>query len=150
MEQKFTYHFDVETGILYKTYYGAITIDDINSSWEYAIREGIIPPETCGFVLDYREAHFDIPLGRHHEIADFYKNHIDVFGGFKIAIITDNSKDIVIPVLVEMLDEGYVSRPFTTVEAAVEWIMIDAPNIKKKDNNELTKANDLIGESASE
>lgn len=48
-----------------------------------------------------------------------------------------------------MLDEGYVSRPFTTVEAAVEWIMIDAPNIKK-DNNELTKTNDLIGESASE
>ncbi len=129
MAQKYSYHFDGETGILYKTYFGAITLEDINSSWEYAINEGIIPKETRGFILDYREAHFDIPIARHNEIADFYKNHINIFGGFKIAIVTENSKDIVIPVLVEMHDEGYVSRPFTTIKAAIEWIMIDAPFI---------------------
>lgn len=125
MEKKFSYRFDEERGILFKTYYGAITIEDINTSWEFAFREGLIPKDKHGFVLDYRKAFFNIEPGRHVEIAAFYKRHPEYFGGYKIAIVTETPKDVVIPVLVEMHDEGYYSRPFSTMEAAVAWVQLE-------------------------
>ena len=133
-EKKFSYHFDEERGILFKTYYGAITIEDINSSWKFAFREGLIPEVKCGFVLDYRKARFDVVPGRHVEIAAFYKRHIEVFGGYRIAIVTEEPKDIVIPVLVEMHDEGYHSRPFSTMEAAVSWVLAGSLSPKRPVN----------------
>jgi len=59
------------------------------------------------------------------EIASFYKKHPEVFGGYKIAIVTVTPRDIVIPVLVEMHDDGYRSRPFSTLDAAIFWILED-------------------------
>ncbi|URW80456.1 hypothetical protein [Xiashengella succiniciproducens] len=123
-ETKFSYYFDEERGILFKTYYGPITIEDINSSWKFAFHEGLIPHRMKGFVLDYRSANFDVEPERHTEIAAFYKRHIEVFGGYKIAIVTEAPRDIVIPVLVEMHDEGYSSRPFSTMEAAISWVQV--------------------------
>ncbi len=133
-ETKFSYYFDEGRGILFKAYYGAITIDYIISSWEFAFREGLIPEIKCGFVLDYRKARLDVVPGRHVEIAAFYKRHIEVFGGYRIAIVTEEPKDIVIPVLVEMHDEGYHSRPFSTMEAAVSWVLAGSLSPKRPVN----------------
>ena len=62
MEEKFKYNFDESTGILYKSYFGEITLEDIYSSWDYAINENLIPKTTKGFILDYREASFKIKI----------------------------------------------------------------------------------------
>ena len=64
-----------------------------------------------------------LKIEEHAEIANFYKKHIDIFGNFKIAIVTEEPKDIVIPILVESLDEGYTSCPFSTLEAAINWVL---------------------------
>jgi hypothetical protein len=89
----------------------------------YAFEHNLIPQETVGFVLDYREAFFDISIEEHIKIPLFYTQYLDVFGGKKIAIITDNPKDVVIPVLVQMKDKGYASQPFSTLEAATYWVL---------------------------
>ncbi|MFW5852040.1 MAG: hypothetical protein ACOCWB_07445 [Bacteroidota bacterium] len=123
MEQKFLYHFDSQTGIVYKNYYGKITIDDIENSWIYAFEQNLFPPNTIGFILDYREASFEISIEEYIKIPLFYTQHLDVFGGKKIAIVTDNPKDVVIPVLVQKKDKGYASQPFSTVEAAIYWVL---------------------------
>lgn len=123
MTKKFRYEFDIATRILFKYYYGPITIEDIESSWLYAFDHDLIPNDTAGFILDYREANFKIERHESIKIAEFYKKHLAVFGGFKIAIITENPKDIIIPVLVETKDDGYFSKPFTTVEAAEKWVL---------------------------
>jgi len=123
MEEKFKYHFNSSLGILFKTYYGLITIEDIESSWNFAFKNDLIPKEIKGFILDYRNSNFDIRTDRYTAIADFYKKHIDIFGNFKIAILTAEPRDIVIPILVESLDEGYSSRPFSTIEAAIDWVL---------------------------
>ncbi len=34
----FTYHFDASLGILFKTYYGLVTIEDINGSWNTLLK----------------------------------------------------------------------------------------------------------------
>ncbi len=74
MDEKFKYHYDSSMGILYKTYYGLITIEDIESSWEYAFQNNLIPKERKGFILDYRQSNFSIKIDHHYRIADFYKN----------------------------------------------------------------------------
>jgi hypothetical protein len=122
-EEKFNYSFDKSTGILYKYYYGSITIEDIHSSWDYAINKNLIPKETQGIILDYQKATFNIKANEYSRISDYYKEHLDVFRNQKIAVITQSQKDVVIPVLVETKDSGYSSRPFYTVEAAIKWVL---------------------------
>lgn len=123
MEEKFKYEYDKETGILYKYYYGPITLEDIYSSWDYAIANNLIPKETKGFILDYRNGSLDISIKENHKIAEYYKEHIEIFGDFRIAVITQSVKDLTIPLLVELKDDGYASKPFYTVEAAIKWVL---------------------------
>lgn len=123
MEEKFKYHFNNSMGILFKTYYGLISIEDIESSWEYAFENDLIPKEKKGFILDYRNSNFNIKVEEYTAIVNFYKKNIDIFGNYKIAILTEEPRDIVVPILVETLDEGYSSRPFSTLEAAIDWVL---------------------------
>ncbi|MFA9389451.1 MAG: hypothetical protein ACERKD_06570 [Prolixibacteraceae bacterium] len=123
MDEKFKYRYDAVLNVLYKYYYGAIGIDDIASSWKYAFDNKLIPKDTRGFILDYREANFKIEIDEHTAIADFYRNHLEVFGNKKIAILTNDPKDVVIPVLVESIDDGYISKPFSTMNAALNWVL---------------------------
>ena len=123
MPEKFEYIFDKQTGIMYKYYYEAITIEDISSSWDYAISNNIIPKETKGFILDYSKANLKIELNEYIRIAEYYHQHLDTFRSKKIAIIVQKPKDATISDLVETKDSGYSSRPFYTVEAAISWIL---------------------------
>lgn len=123
MEEKVSYSFDTATGIVIKTYFGRITLSDIHQSWLDAFSRGSFPLENKGFVLDYRNALLDVPVRDHASIADFYKEHLAYFGNKRIAIVTENPNDIVIPVLVREKDRGYQSKPFSTMEGAIQWIL---------------------------
>ena len=125
MPEKFKYQFDSSLGIVFKYYYGLISIEDIESSWVYAFEKGLIPKETKGFILDYRESNFNIKIDEYSAISKFYQKHLDVFGNLKIAIITVEPKDIVIPLLVKEEDSGYSSRPFSTLDSAINWVLKD-------------------------
>jgi hypothetical protein len=123
MEEQSKYVFDKITGILYKYYSGPITLEDISASWDYAIANNIIPPETKGFILDYRKASIQIEIAESYKIADYYRQHLEVFGNKKIAIIIQDHKDFAIPTLVASRDDGYSSYPFSTLEAAINWVL---------------------------
>jgi hypothetical protein len=123
VEKKFKYSFSNSTKILTKTYFGSITIEDIESSWEYAFKNDLIQKEKKGFILDYRNSSFKINIREYRAISDFYKKHIDIFGNYKIAIVTEQPSDIVIPLLVETQDEGYNSKAFSTLESAINWVL---------------------------
>ena len=123
VNDKVKYRFDGSTGIMYKYYFGTITLNDIISSWDNAISEKIIPENTKGFILDYTKANLDIEVSKADSVADYYRQHLDIFGGKKIAIITQTPTDIVVPIMVEKKDSGYSSHPFYTVEAAIEWVL---------------------------
>lgn len=122
-DSNFKYEFNSKTRILFKYYYGLITIEDIIYSWNYAFENKLIPNEVKGFILDYREASFLISINERDEIPGFYKKHHEIFNNCKIAILTVNPKDIVIPILVKKKDDGYKSEAFSTVESAIEWIL---------------------------
>jgi hypothetical protein len=120
---KYRYMFDATTGVLFKYYYGPISVEDIKSSWIETFEKNLIPAGTKGFILDYRKAKMAITPDEHIEIARFYKENLLFFGQYRFAILTNNPKDIVIPMLVHEKDEGYESQPFSTEEAAVDWVL---------------------------
>jgi hypothetical protein len=124
MDKKFDYKFDSSTHVFYKYYYGSINVDDICSSWECLIERNLIPENVAGFILDYSLASFNVAASEHAVIPEFYRKHLDVFGNLKIAIITQTPRDIVIPILIEKKDNGYFSKPFYTIQAALKWILI--------------------------
>lgn len=124
---KFRFEFDSSTGLFFKYYYGSTTIDDLIGSWDYAIENKLIPATVKGFILDYREANFSLSAADREEIPRYYKLRLNVFGSRKIAIITLNPKDIVVPILVRRQDSGYQSQPFSTIEAAIRWILGEIP-----------------------
>jgi len=119
----FKYSFDKCTGILYKFYYGEILLDEIFTTWDIALANNLIPKNVKGFILDYRNATFKLKRLEYQCIAKYYKMHLDVFGNKRIAVITATPSDTVIPILVKTLDEGYSSKPFSTVEAAIDWVL---------------------------
>lgn len=123
MRKKFKFEFNQENGILHKHYLGEITFKDIESSWKYAFENNLIPETVKGFILNYQKAHFKMEVEEHVKIADFYKQNLDKFGNYKFAIITNNPHDITIPVMVSNKDDGYESKPFSTVEGAKKWIL---------------------------
>lgn len=123
MTKKFEYIYDDATEIMYKYYFGGITLEDISSSWDYAFEHHLIPKGTKRFILDYKLATFDVRINEHPAIANFYRNNLSVFRGCKIAIVTNLNKDYVIPLMVEKLDEGYESKPFTEIDDAVDRVM---------------------------
>lgn len=123
MNKNFKFEYDRETQILFKYYFGPITIKDIESSWLYAFENNLIPKEVRGFILDYRQGTFNLKPDEYLEISNFYKRHLEIFRNYKIAIITEKPKDVVIPILVEREDKGYSSKPFYSLEAAIKWIL---------------------------
>jgi hypothetical protein len=119
----FKYEYNNTTNILFKYYYGLITIEDITRSWDFAFENKLIPNEVKGFILDYRDASFMININDRDEIPRFYKKHLEMFSNCKIAILTVNPNDIVIPMLVKEKDDGYKSEAFSTLESAIIWIL---------------------------
>ncbi len=123
VKEKFKYSFENSTGILYKDYFGLISLEEIYASWDYAIINKIIPNETVGFILDYRKATFDFEIKLYSKIADYYQNHVEIFQGRKIGIISENPRDVAVLMLFKSKDNGYTTKPFFSFEAAEEWIL---------------------------
>lgn len=123
MNDFYKFELHSELNILYKYYYGPISLENIFSSWEHAFDTNIIPKDIKGFILDFRKSNFDFKVERFIDISNFYKEHIDIFKGAKIALITVDPTDLVVPILFKTKEEGYLSQPFSTEQAAIEWIL---------------------------
>jgi hypothetical protein len=124
MKENSTYSVEhtIRNKIFYKIYSGSITLDIIFESWQSVFRKNHIPKDVAGFILDYRSAHFTFNLNEYHLIPEFYKDNVEYFMGKKIAILTNNPRDVVVPTLVKTMDDGYESKPFASEEAAIHWI----------------------------
>jgi hypothetical protein len=122
-ELKFRYEFDRQSSILYKYYYGPTDMKMIAGSWDYAIENQLIPAETKGFIIDYRQASVQIELSNYSAIPAYYKAHPEHFEGKKVAVIVNTPKDIIVPLMIRRKIADFDTQTFSTTEAAVAWIL---------------------------
>lgn len=120
---KYSIIYDIKTKIVTKTYFGDIYIDDIFETWDEAIEKNQIPNDVSGFLLDYKNANLNVPPLQTSGIAKYYRDHLELFANKKIAILSESSKNIIVPILMQEMDQGYVSKPFSSLEAAINWIL---------------------------
>uniref|UniRef100_UPI0032170E01 hypothetical protein n=1 Tax=uncultured Draconibacterium sp. TaxID=1573823 RepID=UPI0032170E01 len=136
MNNSSRFEFDHQTRILFKYYYGLISVEAVKDSWTDAIKNKLIPDNVSGFVLDYREASFNFEISRLAEVAEFYVGNIDVFRNKRIAMVVENTKDIVYPILFQNQNKGYVTQTFSTMDAAIGWVLVNSC-FQKSDAKEL-------------
>lgn len=122
MENIFKYLYNEDSKIFYKYYLGNISFEDIQKSWNYIISNQLMPNESTGIIIDYRDATIQMEPKEHSKISQFYHDNIETFRSKKIAILIEDPKDIVIPMLVRLKDDGYTSKTFSTEKAAISWI----------------------------
>ena len=119
---KVEYYYDSVTRIFYKSYFGNITFKDIVGSWEYAIRENLIPAETIGFILDYRGVGLNLEIKDAGSITGFYDQHLDIFANKKIALVMENPDQVISPILAQIKGTRYFPRAFASKGPAVVWV----------------------------
>ena len=110
-----------DINILIRTFKGPGTMDDIISSWEYVINNGLITKNHKGVISDFRDTNTQIELADCEKLSNFFKENIDVFKDLKMAQIID-SPLIAFPILFEKYYPDFKSRPFSTMKAATNWI----------------------------
>jgi hypothetical protein len=122
-EKKFNYIYDNINQVVYKRYYGIISIEDITSSWNFAFGAKLFPEFTKRFILDYRLAQLDFNEEIHMQIASYYQEKLSVFRESRIAIIVTDPIFTAISVLFGTLDHNYLSKPFSTEKEALKWVL---------------------------
>lgn len=119
----FEFSFDDSRLIFYKYYSGKVSCYDFETSWLYIIKNHFLPGEAKGILLDYREALIQSPIEEAYRISTFFSGNFQVFKNKRIAFVTSTPEQVVLPVLVREYASDYQSRPFSTIEAAVKWLV---------------------------
>jgi len=107
--------------ILFRTFKGTVTMNDIISSWEDNINNRLISKDHLGSISDYRKAKLQIELEDLNKFANFYKKNIHLFKNMKLGVISNNP-DIALPVYFQMHHSEIQLKSFSTIEAAIIWI----------------------------
>ncbi len=124
MTSKFKFENDDANGIFYKHFYGTITVEDIIKSWDVAIRDHLIPQGTKRFIVNFLNGHAAYKAESSELLENYYQNHPEIFKGIRIAIVTIIPEDIIVPMLMKR-DRGlFCLAPFSTIEAAVDWVLM--------------------------
>lgn len=123
MIMKWKYETDLLNGIFYKHFYGSITIDDILQSWMQAIASDLIPKNNKRFIIDLQNGNAPRNVSDREIIDNYYLDHSEIFEGARIAMVTTKPKDFVAPMLMKCEDGIYCSAPFTSMDAAVDWVL---------------------------
>ncbi|MDA3928020.1 MAG: hypothetical protein PF541_03620 [Prolixibacteraceae bacterium] len=117
------YGVDKRGRIISMEYIGILSIKDIEKYWKKAIQNNLVHSEIKGFILDCRNAVIEIEEYEAKKLSDFFKKNISLFQFKRFAYLTETPNQIVFPILMQEEDYLYKSRPFSTLEAAVNWLL---------------------------
>ena len=123
MNSKITFKFDNTEKVLFKYYTGEINLQDIKLSWDEMFDSKSVPEDNKGYVLDFRDAKLHIHYKEYTKIIAYVKRNLEKFGHKKMAIITKDASDIVIPLLVRENFKGFNTKPFGSPGAAITWVL---------------------------
>ena len=110
--------------ILIRNFIGKVGVDEIIDSWEYLIENNLIKETTRGVINNISVCNLVLDMGSFETLITYLKKK-DYLKKIKLAVICNNPKTIIFPVLGESMESDLKIKPFSTVEAAVHWIMND-------------------------
>lgn len=114
---------DKKGKILSLHFTGTITIQEIINHWKALIDQKLIGQQVKGFVIDCRNAGIAMEVNEIEELAAFQQNNLSVFKSKRFAYVTQSPEQILLPLLLREEDKQYETMPFSTLKAAIDWVM---------------------------
>jgi len=110
--------------IYVREFRGRVNVEEIIQSWEFLIHNNLLNNNVKGVINDLADCELDIDMDSFQVLIGYLKAH-DQFTKIKLTVVCDDPRIIVFPTLGEVREKSLKIRPFTSEEAAVEWIMFD-------------------------
>lgn len=110
--------------IFIRRFIGNISLNDIIDSWEYLRINKVIDDQIKGVINNLSECNLILDMESFKTLIAYLEKQ-NYLKDIKLAVIADTPKKIIFPVLGENNESGLKIRPFTTIKAAVDWILSD-------------------------
>lgn len=120
----YTTYFTARNSIFVREFEGEISFDEITNSWNEFIELCKTKPGIKGVIQDFRKARIHANFDNINEIMSFFKDNNAIFSQLKISIITHNPLNIVFPIYAKEKFPMFKIEPFSTSEAAIDWILM--------------------------
>ncbi|MCF6356485.1 MAG: hypothetical protein L3J54_01650 [Draconibacterium sp.] len=109
--------------ILVRDFIGKVNEDDIVKSWGFVIENKMITPTIKGVINNLVGCELNMDMNGFKVVIEYFKKHKQ-FKDIKLAVVCDSPGKLVFPMLGEHRYTNIQIRPFSSVEAAVNWIII--------------------------
>ena len=118
----YSYHDLYPESILIRDFAGKVGVDEIIESWKYLITNNMISDATKGIINNISSCALHMNMENFKILINFLKTQ-DLLKKTKLAVICDNPKTIVFPALGESKEDELKIKPFSTMNAAVSWVL---------------------------
>jgi hypothetical protein len=109
--------------ILVRKFHGPIEVPEIISSWKYLLENKMLGDEHIGVINDLCDCKLIMDEDCFRELIGYLKNN-PVFQKLKLAVICDTPEKIVFPSIGEHSVKELHIKPFSTLDAAIDWILV--------------------------
>lgn len=110
--------------ILIRRFIGKVGIKDIINSWEYLNKNKLINDKIKGVINVLSGCELIFNMENFNDLLNYLKKH-DYIKKIKLAVISDSPKTIIFPFIGEEQERELKIKPFSTMKAAVNWILMD-------------------------
>ncbi len=117
-----THHLYPST-IIIRDFNGSISVTDIIDSWEQIITNNLLTNSIKGVINNINNCELLMDFDSFNRLMIYLKEH-EEFKNVKLAVIGTDSKKIVCPTMGEKTEIKLKIKPFSSVEAAVQWIIM--------------------------
>ena len=119
----FHFSFDNSRKICYNSFSGSLSYDDLELSFRYLIHNKFLPETAKGILIDYRDTQIQSPIDIAQKLLSFLTGNHEVFNQKRIAFVSSTPDQVLIPMLMGESASSFESRPFSTIEAAENWLI---------------------------
>lgn len=115
-------HIDFPEKILVREFHEEVIVSDIINSWKELINMNLITKELKGVINNLNYCNLNLNLESFEELVQFLTNS-EQLHHLKLAVICNSPNKIIFPILGDEKVEKIKIKPFTTIDAAANWIM---------------------------
>jgi len=109
--------------ILIRKFYNTVSAEDIIESWKYLCDNNLISKNIKGVINDLEDCELNMNMESFSKVLIYMKQTREL-KKIKLAVITNIPKQIIFPSYGELQEKALMIRPFSSMNAAVNWIMI--------------------------
>ncbi len=111
-----------QDSILIRDFFGCVGVNEIIESWEYLIASKLITSSVKGVINNLTQCDLQLDMESFKTLIAYLKKQ-EALKGVKLAVICHNPLTIVFPTLGELFEQDLMIKPFSTMIAAVAWVM---------------------------